>query len=55
MTYKEKSLFVPTVISDQEFENLLKRSSAIFKERNSRLIRFPARPAQKRSQSLKSR
>lgn len=55
MTFKEKSLFIPTVISDQEFENLLKRGSAIFKERNSRLIPFPARPAQKRTQSLKSR
>jgi hypothetical protein len=55
VTYREKSPFIPTAVSDQEFENLLKRSSAIFRQRSSRLIRFPAKPAPKRVQTLKSR
>ena len=55
MTYREKFLFIPTVISDQEFENLLKRSSAILKQRSPRLIRFPVKPAPKRVQGLKGR
>ena len=55
MTYGEKSSGIPTIITDQEFENLLRRSSALFKQRGARLIRFPGKPVPKQLRTLRNR
>jgi hypothetical protein len=48
VAFREKSSAVQTVITDREFEKLLQRTSAIFKARNSRLLKFPCKSEQKR-------
>jgi hypothetical protein len=51
----QKPLLMPGVIKDQEFENLLQRSAAIFKRRGARLIQFPNKFTQKQLQILRNR
>jgi hypothetical protein len=55
VAFREKSPAVQTIITDREFESLLQRTSAIFKARNSRLLKFPGRFEQKRLSILRTR
>ena len=55
MAFRENSPAVQRVITDREFESLLQRSSAIFKARNSRLLKFPGKLQKKRLGSLRTR
>ena len=55
MTFRANSPAAQTVITDREFENLLQRTSAIFKARQSRLLKFPGKSQQKRVGSSGSR
>ena len=55
MAFREKSSALQTVIADREFESLLQRTSAIFKARESRLLKFPGKSRQKRLSSSRAR
>jgi hypothetical protein len=53
--FRENSPTVRSIITDREFESLLQRTSAIFKSRNSRLLKFPGKSEQKRTGGLRTR
>jgi len=55
VAFREKSSAVQPIIADREFESLLQRTSAIFKARESRLLKFPGKSGQKRLSSLRTR
>jgi len=55
VAFRGKSSAVQTIIADREFESLLQRTSAIFKARDSRLLKFPGKSGQKRLSSLRTR
>lgn len=55
MAFRGKALSFETVITDREFENLLRRTSSIFKERKFRLLKFPDKSGQKRVTILRDR
>src|ERR1700674_3302861 len=52
VAHREKSPFTESVLTDREFETLLRRSSAIFKARHPRLVKFPSKSEQNRLRSL---
>ena len=54
MRHREKSPIMETVLTDREFEDLLRRSSAIFKAPRPRLLKFPSKSAQNRLRDLKT-
>jgi hypothetical protein len=55
VAFREKYSAVQTIIADREFERLLQRTSAIFKARESRLLKFPGKSGQKRLSSMRTR
>jgi hypothetical protein len=55
VTFGKRSSAVQTITTDREFESLLQRTSAIFKERDSRLLKFPGKSEQKRLGRLRTR
>ena len=54
MRHREKSPFMETVLTDSEFEELLRRSSAVFKAPRPRLLKFPSKSTQNRLRELKT-
>lgn len=55
MAFGKKTSSVQTILTDREFEILLQRTSAIFKARDSRLLKFPGKSEQKRLGRLRTR
>ena len=55
VAFREKSTGFESVITDHEFESLLRRTSTIFKERKSRLLKFPDKTELKRLARLRDR
>jgi hypothetical protein len=55
VAFGKRASSVQTITADREFESLLQRTSAIFKERDSRLLKFPGKSEQKRLGNLRTR
>jgi len=55
VAFGKRSSSVQTITPDREFESLLQRTSALFKERDSRLLKFPGKSEHKRLGSLRTR
>jgi hypothetical protein len=52
---KENLSPVRTIVTDREFESLLKHTSAIFKARDFRVLKFPQKTGQGRLAVLRPR
>jgi hypothetical protein len=55
VAFRGKSPTVQTIIADCEFETLLQRTSAIFKTRERRLLKFPHKSRLKRLSCSRTR